>query len=205
MTDDLPARRYHHGDLRRTIIETAQDMLREDKGWEFTLREIARRAGVSHAAPYKHFPDKSALLTELAKIGFDQMAAALNAAKPPAPRSLREEVMPVAETYVAFATQNPALYRLMFSAEEGRAVGVHLSASALGVFDVSLDLINRGQADGVVRKRSIQGQATACWAMLHGIAMLTIDGLLLAEKVGSKPLEAVVDTLIEGLTIAHVK
>ena len=79
MTDDLPARRYHHGDLRRTIIETAQDMLREDKGWEFTLREIARRAGVSHAAPYKHFPDKSALLTELAKIGFDQLAAALNA------------------------------------------------------------------------------------------------------------------------------
>ena len=53
------ARPYHHGDLKRVVIETAQDMLREDKGWQFTLREVARRAGVSHAAPYKHFPDKA--------------------------------------------------------------------------------------------------------------------------------------------------
>ena len=68
-----PARPYHHGDLKRVVIETAQAMLREDKGWQFTLREVARRAGVSHAAPYKHFPDKSALLAELAALGFHQL------------------------------------------------------------------------------------------------------------------------------------
>ena len=66
-------RPYHHGDLKRVVIETAQDMLRENKGWQFTLREVARRAGVSHAAPYKHFPDKSALLAELATLGFDEL------------------------------------------------------------------------------------------------------------------------------------
>ena len=68
------ARPYHHGDLKRVVIETAQAMLREDKGWQFTLREVARRAGVSHAAPYKHFPDKSALLAELATLGFNSLA-----------------------------------------------------------------------------------------------------------------------------------
>ena len=70
-------RPYHHGDLKRVVIETAQAMLREDKGWQFTLREVARRAGVSHAAPYKHFPDKSALLAELAMLGFNRASRAV--------------------------------------------------------------------------------------------------------------------------------
>lgn len=77
-TNDRP---YHHGDLRRTLIETAMGMLHEDKGWQFTLREVARRAGVSHAAPYKHFPDKAALLSEMALIGFDTLREALAAAR----------------------------------------------------------------------------------------------------------------------------
>ena len=202
---EQPGRPYHHGDLRRTIIETAKDMMLEDMGWEFTLREIARRAGVSHAAPYKHFPDKSALLAELAMLGFVELAETLNAAKPKAAASLRGEVMPIAQAYIAFALQNPALYRLMFSAEEGRSAGLHLSDSALGVFDVTLDLLRRGQAAGVIRDRPIQGQAAACWAMLHGIAMLAIDGLLVPEKVGSNPLEAALDTLIEGLTAGQAE
>ncbi len=74
-------RPYHHGDLRRVVIETAGRMLREDRGWEFTLREVARRAGVSHAAPYKHFPDKRALLVELAIQGFEQLGRAMTAAR----------------------------------------------------------------------------------------------------------------------------
>ena len=76
-------RPYHHGDLKRVVIETAQAMLREEKGWQFTLREVARRAGVSHAAPYKHFPDKSALLAELAALGFDALRTVLASAIDP--------------------------------------------------------------------------------------------------------------------------
>ena len=92
--------------------------------------------------------------------------------------------MPIAQAYITFATHNPALYRLMFSAEAGRSEDLHLSNSALSVFDVTLDVLGRGQAAGVARKRPIQGQAAACWAMLHGIAMLAIDGLLLPGKIG---------------------
>ena len=76
---------YHHGDLRRAMLDTALEMLAEDNGWQFTLRELARRAGVSHTASYKHFPDKAALLAELALIGFDKLRVALLAARPPAP------------------------------------------------------------------------------------------------------------------------
>jgi AcrR family transcriptional regulator len=192
-------RPYHHGDLRRAVIETALEMLREEKDWQFTLREVARRAGVSHGAPYKHFPDKAALLAELAMIGFDRLRKSLAAAKPKTPKTLRDEITPVAHAYVAFGTDNPALYRLMFSAEEGKTVGMHLNERALAVFDVVLEILRRGQAAGSIRKRPIKGQAAACWGLIHGLTMLAIDGLLVPEKVGSAPLDAALSTLVEGL------
>jgi AcrR family transcriptional regulator len=196
---DAPNRPYHHGDLRRAVIETALDILREEKGWQFTLREVARRAGVSHAAPYKHFPDKAALLAEIAMIGFDRLRACLAAAKPKAAKTLRDEITPIARAYVAFGTDNPALYRLMFSAEEGKAVGMHLNERALAVFDVVLEILRRGQAAGSIRKRPIEDQAAAAWGLVHGMTMLAIDGLLVPGKVGSAPLDAALSTLVEGL------
>lgn len=196
---DASSRPYHHGDLRRTVIETALNMLQEEKGWQFTLREVARRAGVSHAAPYKHFPDKAALLVELAMIGFDRLRASLSAAKSEAPLTLRDEFASIARAYVAFGTDNPALYRLMFSAEEGKAVGMHLNERALAVFDVALEILRRGQAAGSIRKRPIEGQGAACWGLVHGMTLLAIDGLLLPEKVGPTPLDAALNTLVEGL------
>ena len=98
------ARPYHHGDLKRVVIETAQDMLREDKGWQFTLREVARRAGVSHAAPYKHFPDKGALLAELAMLGFNELRAQLAGAIERPLRSARAEFIAAAKAYIQFGT-----------------------------------------------------------------------------------------------------
>lgn len=196
---EVSNRPYHHGDLRREIIETAMNMLQEEKGWQFTLREVARRAGVSHAAPYKHFPDKAALLVELCMIGFDRLREALSAAKPEASATLREEISSIARSYLAFGMENPALYRLMFSAEEGKAVGMHLNERALAVFDVVLEILRRGQAAGLIRQRPIEGQAAACWSLVHGMTMLAIEGLLVPEKVGLTPLEAALSTLVEGL------
>jgi len=196
---DAAKRPYHHGDLRRAVIETAMGMLHEDKGWQFTLREVARRAGVSHAAPYKHFPDKAALLAEMALLGFDRLREALTAAKPQRANSMRDEFFAMARAYVRFGTSNPALYRLMFSADAGKAVDVHLNERALAAFGVVIELLERGQAEGVLRKRDVRGQAAACWAQMHGITLLTIDGLLLPEKVGPDALDNALITLLEGL------
>ena len=115
------ARPYHHGDLRRVIVDTAAKMLVEEKGWQFTLREIARRVGVSHAAPYKHFPDKDALLAELAVQGFEQLGRDMVAAITPQSRSVIKAFKAAALAYIEFGVQNPALYRLMFSSEAGDA------------------------------------------------------------------------------------
>ncbi|CAN7530363.1 TetR/AcrR family transcriptional regulator [Duganella sp. LjRoot269] len=198
-TLDAVERPYHHGDLRRAIVETASAMLREDKGWQFTMREVARRAGVSHAAPYKHFPDKAALLLELALRGFDQLGQELKAAIVPRPRSARKEFLAVGGAYIAFGMSNPALYRLMFSSDAGDLQVAHISESALSALGVLLDVLARGQESGAFRRRPLQGQAAACWAQVHGLTMLSIDGLLMPEKVGSAPVQAALDTLLDGV------
>ncbi|MBR0751192.1 TetR/AcrR family transcriptional regulator [Bradyrhizobium jicamae] len=173
--------------------------MREEQNWQFTLREIARRAGVSHAAPYKHFPDKAALLTALAMIGFDQLRIALIKARSNAGGDPRAALLPMARAYVDFGTDNPALYRLMFGAEGVNRSDVHLSENAIGVLDTVTDVLQRGQSEGAFRRRAVRDQATACWSLLHGITMLSIDGLLLAEKVGLEPLDAAFRTIMEGI------
>lgn len=194
-----PERRYHHGDLRRALVDTALEVMREERNWQFTLREIARRAGVSHAAPYKHFPDKGALLTELAMIGFDQLRTALIQAQSDAGGEPREALLPMARAYVDFGIANPALYSLMFGAESRNQCDVHLDENAISVFDTVVDVLGRGQSDGVFRRRPVRDHATACWSLLHGMTMLAIDGLLLPEKVGLEPLKAAFGTLMEGI------
>jgi AcrR family transcriptional regulator len=193
-------RPYHHGDLKRALLETAEQMLQEDRHWQFTLREVARRAGVSHMAPYNHFQDKNALMAELAMVGFDRLREALTAAaRPRKPRAFPEQFFDLGRAYVRFGEAHPNLYRLMFSQDVGR--NMHLNARALGAFGALLELLERGQEEGVLRRRRLQGQAAACWAEVHGITMLVIDGLFVAEKVGQNPIEEALTTLFEGLAI----
>ena len=196
---ETSARPYHHGDLKRVVIETAQDMLREDKGWQFTLRELARRAGVSHAAPYKHFADKSALLAELAMLGFNELREQLSGAIERPLRSARAEFITAAKAYIRFGTANPSLYRLMFSADVDKTAFPKLNEAGAAAFAALLAILERGQRSGAFRKQPVRSQAAASWALVHGFTMLAIDGQLLPEKVGAKPIDAVLTSMLEGL------
>lgn len=193
------ARPYHHGDLKRVVIETAQAMLQEEKGWQFTLREVARRAGVSHAAPYKHFPDKSALLAELATLGFDQLHREVDGTSGRHARASRTEFVAAAKAYIQFGTANPSLYRLMFSADVDKKAFRTLDEAAAGAFAVLTGILERGQDSGALKKQPVRAQAAATWALLHGFTLLAIDGQLLPDKVGAKPIDAVLTSLLEGL------
>lgn len=191
------AKPYHHGDLRRAILETAAAMVREQKTWQFTLREVARRAGVSHTAPYNHFADKGELLGELAMGGFDALRVALTEARPKKAESFRDEYLAVARAYVRFGVANPGLYRLMFSRDVG--YDVHMSERSVAAFGVMLELLARGQATGAIRKERLRAQAAACWAAVHGITTLSIEGLFEPAIVGRNPIDAALATLFAGL------
>jgi AcrR family transcriptional regulator len=193
------SRPYHHGDLRRSLLDTAQSMLQEDSGWQFTLREVARRAGVSHAAPYKHFADRGALLAEIATAGFQTLAAAMRAAAERNAKSCEVTLQAIARAVMDFGLAHSGLYRLMYSAEVNKKAYPALEQAALASFGVLLAALEQGQRAGVLRAAPVRGQAAACWAMVHGLTTLQIDGQLTHDKVGSKPVTVALEYLLNGL------
>ena len=171
-----PATRYHHGDLRRALIDTALAMVTEEGAWNFTLREVARRAGVSHAASYNHFEDKSALLAEVAALGFQSLRQTLEAAARGQPRSARQALAGIAAAYVRFGVEHPAHYRLMFGAELADKVRQPtLQAAHDATFAVLTGVLEHGQASGQVRRDPVHDQALAAWSLVHGLTTLLID------------------------------
>ena len=106
-------RPYHHGDLQRAIVNAALEVLSETQSTEFSLRELARRAGVTHNAPYKHFADKRELLAAVSAVGFDLLAKRLDDAMQ-GETGPRARLFAMARDYVRHGVENPALYRLMF-------------------------------------------------------------------------------------------
>ena len=195
-TKDRP---YHHGNLRRALIDTAMDMLAADQNWAFTLREVARRTGVSHAAPYRHFRDREMLLRELARIGFVRLGGTMAQAMSPDLSSTRAQFVAAAQACIGFACQNPGLYRLMFSSDADKTIDPPLHDAAMKTFGILLDLLERGQRNGSFRPVAVSALAAASWAQVHGLAMLAISHQLLEEKVGSAPVPAALDVLLDGM------
>ena len=171
-----PAAPYHHGDLRRALIDAALVMVTEEGAWNFTLREVARRAGVSHAAPYNHFEDKTALLAEVAALGFESLRQTLDGTARGERRSARQAVAGIAAAYVRFGVEQPAHYRLMFGAELAeKAHYPTLQTASDATFAVLTGVLERGQASGQVRSGSVRDQALAAWSLVHGLTTLFID------------------------------
>ncbi len=163
------ARPYHHGDLPAALLEAALAILERDGIAGLTLRAVARRTGVSHMAPAHHFGDLGGLLSELAALGFRRFGAALDQAA---------GLDGMGEAYVAFAHANPALFRLMFRSERLDPARPALAEALVRAGDLLTQA-----AGGFVAG---QGQPTLpqvaaavrAWSMVHGFAMLLLDGRL---------------------------
>jgi AcrR family transcriptional regulator len=167
---------YHHGDLRRALVQTALNIVREEGTWNFTLREVARRAGVSHAAPYNHFADKLELLAEVGILGFEALRRAMERGADPERLPPREAITGIGVAYILFGIENPAHYRLMFGpelAERGRHPAFDRAGDAS--FAVLTRALERGQLAGMVRRESVPQQALTAWSLVHGLTTLLID------------------------------
>ena len=110
-------RPYHHGDLRRAIVKAALEILQETQSLEFSLRELARRAGVSHNAPYKHFADKRELLAAVSAAGFETLTKHMER-EIAGLDNARERLFAMLRAYIDHGVENPALYSLMFGGTE---------------------------------------------------------------------------------------
>lgn len=171
--------RYHHGDLRRALVDQALRTIAADGVEALTLRGAGEALGVSRTALYRHFADKSALLATVATEGFRRLRSDLSRAWEDTGGG-RAGFTAMGTAYVRFATANPAHYRVMF----GRSVDAHggggpeLQAEGEGAFQVLLNALIQQQQDGRVRSDDPDHLARFVWATVHGIAMLAIDGRL---------------------------
>ncbi len=188
-------RSYHHGDLRRALIDGAVELVREQglRGW--TLRGVARRVGVSHAAPYHHFRDVEDLLGAVTALGFDTLRAELVAAMDSAPRTARARLRAMAQAYVAFGAANPGLYQVMFRRIRGESEGSDAGrAAGHATLGVLVEEVARGQAAGIIpAESSPMEQVLPAWATLHGFISLSVLGPLESMGILARPFEELVD------------
>lgn len=177
----MPAQPYHHGDLRRTLLEAARSSIENDGVDALSLRQLAREAGVSHAAPSRHFRDKQALLDALAEDGFTRLAEALDDAsrRDTSPETtVRDRFDDLAAAYVGFALEQPTLLSLMFGMKHAPDARAELIAAGHASMEVTLRVVVAAQEEGAVRAGDPHRIALTAFATFHGIATLASGGLL---------------------------
>ncbi|MEU0782875.1 TetR/AcrR family transcriptional regulator [Streptomyces sp. NPDC006173] len=158
------ARPYHHGDLRRAILGAALDVIAAEGPAALSLRDLARRAGVSHAAPAHHFKDRTGLLTAIAAEGYALLAAALDAA---------DDLRDAGVRYVRFAREHPAHFQVMFSPQLLRGNDLELTAARALAGERLRAAVSSVPAEGRGDDARLAG--VAAWSLAHGFATLLLS------------------------------
>lgn len=167
---------YHHGDLRRALVEAAVDLMTREGVDALTLRATARRAGVSPAAPYRHFADKQALLAAVAEEGFRAMVEEMRRASGEHEAEPLTALRAVGLAYVAFAIRHPSHFRVMFGREVAdRSAYRDLGEAARAAFELLAEAVAQCQRSGLVREGDPRALAVSAWAMVHGLADLQVN------------------------------
>jgi AcrR family transcriptional regulator len=165
----MSSSRYHHGDLRAECLRAAMELLEEDgNATGLSLRAVARRAGVSPGAPYRHYADRDALLSAVAAIGYRELAKCMAAASPSL--TTAEDLAEVGVAYVEFALRKPALFQVMFGDSCDRDNQERVAATA-----AIWDLVSRA-VRACFPHADLVAMSNAIWSLVHGLAFLHLDG-----------------------------
>ena len=171
-----PRKRYHHGNLPVALVDAAKQLIAE-RGLEgFTLREVARRVGVTHVAAYRHYADRRALLAAVAEHGFHQLRRRLEGARKKAPASLGPRLRVILAAYLQFCWDDPSLARVMFGPRLGRAGEFpRLEAAVESSLGLIAETIATHAPRRVLRNRSARHLGIALWTFVHGFSTLSYD------------------------------
>ena len=191
---------YHHGDLRTALVEEAAAMISDDGAASVTMRAIGGRLGVSRAAPYRHFPDKTALLVAVAVQGFERLRLRLESlAATDSPASV-DRLLRMGEEYVRFALEHPAHYRLMWGKEAiARQNEPELREAAGALLEHLVDAIGSHQRSGEMPPGDARARAYVAWSAVHGLASLLIEGQIDPNVDVDGLIRQTTETLLAGL------
>jgi AcrR family transcriptional regulator len=192
-------RQYHHGDLRRALVDAAAALADEKGVAALSLREAARAAGVSHAAPYHHFKDKTALLAAVAEEGFLRLDEFQTKALDSAARQPAAKLKALGKAYIDFAIKNPQYFRMMFRKD---LVEPEAYPSLQEVSRRTFDRLYAVVSDclGSSSKVEAMSLSITAWSLVHGLASLWLDGPLsnkeFVKELGRKGVAALSDKAI---------
>jgi AcrR family transcriptional regulator len=192
---------YHHGNLRSVLLEKAAEVVEERGAAALSLREVARRAGVSHGAPARHFADKAALLTALAAESTRSYHAALVEALREAGDGGLERVRAIAITYVRFAIERPRALRLASQSDLFDTADAAFAEAEREVFDLILDAVAEAQREGWASDMDPATVLITIWSTVHGLAMLWLEGRI-ERRLGPLDLETLIEQVVGFTTDA---
>lgn len=184
---------YHHGDLRRALLDAGTAMLEAGGLAALSLREVARKAGVSHNAPYRHFADREALLAGIATAGFDALGAAMAEAK--------GDRLAVGVAYVQFALARPRLFDLMFGPTLNPADHPDLGPAmtrSFAIFAGQFGVASPPVVPGGAPSDGPRAQLIAPWALAHGLAHLLIGKRMAKSLTGGADVETLIRAVLNA-------
>jgi len=168
---------YHHGDLRGQLISAARDLIEEHGPDGFSMSDACRLAGVSNAAPYRHFKSKEDLLTEVAMDGLARLGAQMEEDASNYPRGTVQSLAAIGRTYVRFAMREQHTFRLMFSTKSHAGRIEELKTVGRGAYGVLLREVAGYLGEDNITDEVLQA-AFPLWTQVHGLSFLAIDGKL---------------------------
>ena len=195
---------YHHGDLRNSILAATEPLLAHKGITGWSMREVAKAAGVSHTAPYRHFRDKTALLEAIASEGFRRLQRACEEAERRYPTDPAKQLVDTGMAYLFFAAEKPMIVHLMFGGVIALdTCGEELTQAVDASFKSLVRIVDNGRHKGVYRKADSFDLTLAAWSMVYGLSLMITAGWLprRAQTRGQikKLGEAIAETLLVGM------
>jgi AcrR family transcriptional regulator len=199
----MPRKTYHHGDLKNALIEAGVRILSEEGIEGLTLRKVAQRAGVSHNAPYSHFPDKQSLIAAISTEGFKQLYSELDDAISAYPNDPRRQLQEGAWAYVQFAQTNSDTFKIMFSGvlekEKDYPAFVEISQKTFGRV---VDVVGACQEAGILSPDPADLLAVTVWGMVHGIISLRLEGQISHTVLATHDIRKIVFFALDQILVS---
>ena len=199
----MTSKSYHHGDLKNALIQAGVEILSEEGIGGLSLRKVAKRAGVSHSAPYAHFPDKQSLIAAISTEGFNQLYTELDTAVSAHVDDPKQQLIEGTRAYTDFALRHADTFKIMFSGvlekEKEYAAFVEISQQT---FNRVVDIVRACQAATVLGPGSPEMIAVSIWGQVHGIVSLVLEGQISHTILDRHSVQDLVLFAIEQLTLS---